>query len=120
MMNDREIRTMKAGYVSRFYNKSPYSGGKQMSKLNVLNDWANRASAFSAIKSAQSYLCPAMAEAASCGSSCGAGDDKPAEPPNPGACGSACGTGDDKPAEPPKEKSKPSACGSACGASDQK
>ena len=31
------------------------------------------------------------------------------------ACGSACGAGDPKPAEP-----KPSACGSACGAGDPK
>ncbi len=31
------------------------------------------------------------------------------------ACGSACGAGDPKPAEP-----KPSACGSACGAGDKK
>ena len=36
------------------------------------------------------------APASACGSSCGAGDPKPAEPPKPSACGSACGAGDKK------------------------
>jgi hypothetical protein len=83
-----------------------------MNKLNALNEWADKASAFFAPKSAQGYLQPAMAVAGSCGSSCGAGGDKPKEEPKPSACGSACGAGDDKPAEEPKP--------SACGAGDQK
>lgn len=33
-----------------------------------------------------------MAASSSCGSACGAGDDKPEQ--KPAACGSACGSGD--------------------------
>jgi hypothetical protein len=65
-------------------------GGKTMNKLNTLNEWADKASAFFAPKSAQGYLQPAMAAAGSCG----AGDDgKKEEKPKP----SACGAGDEKP-----------------------
>ena len=48
--------------------------------------------------------------ASSCGTACGAADDKQEE--KQAACGSACGASDE-PAE------KPAACGSACGASDE-
>jgi hypothetical protein len=77
-----------------------------MSKLNVLDTWANGVSAFFMPKSAQGYLKPAMAVAGSCGSSCGTGDDgKKKEEPKPGA---SCGAGDDG---NKKEQPKPSACG---------
>lgn len=48
------------------------------------------------------------AEAAACGTACGAGDKEE----KPAACGSACGAGD-------KPEEKPAACGSACGAGDK-
>jgi hypothetical protein len=67
-----------------------------MSKLNVLDTWANGVSAFFMPKSAQGYLKPAAAAAGSCGSSCGAGGDKTKEDPKPSACGSSCGAGGDK------------------------
>lgn len=92
------------------------NGDETMSKLNVLDAWREGISNFIAPKSAQGFMQPAMAFAASCGSSCGAGDDEKKEQPKPAACGSSCGTGDDEKKEPPK----PSACGSACGAGDQK
>jgi ACGX-repeat protein len=67
-----------------------------MSRLNTLSEWTNKASNFFAPRSAQGYLQPAMAATGSCGSSCGAGDDKPQEEPKPSACDSSCGAGDDK------------------------
>lgn len=48
----------------------------------------------------------------SCGSACGASDEKKEEKPS-AACGSACGAGDEK------KEEKPAACGSACGAGDK-
>ncbi|MDR1579053.1 MAG: ACGX-repeat peptide [Synergistaceae bacterium] len=105
---NRSDRTQAIQLVS--INK--ISGGKTMNKLNALNDWTKKTISFLAPKSAQGYLCPAMAAAGSCGSSCGAGGDKPKDEPKPGSCGA----GDDK----PKDEPKPSACGSSCGASEQK
>ena len=58
--------------------------------------------------SAQGYMNAGAAYSAMGGSSCGAGDEKPAEKPS--ACGSSCGAGDEK----------SSACGSSCGAGDGK
>ncbi|GHV93589.1 hypothetical protein AGMMS50268_40920 [Spirochaetia bacterium] len=89
-----------------------------MNKLGMLDVWKNGISNFFAPKSAQGYLQPAMAVAGSCGSSCGAKDDKPKP-------ATACGAGDDKPKPATAcgagdEKPKPSACGSSCGAGDDK
>jgi hypothetical protein len=67
--------------------------GYDMNKLAKLNVWVNK-SGFSSLKSAQGYLNSGMASMAagtSCGSSCGAGDDKPK--PSKAA---SCGASDDK------------------------
>lgn len=64
-----------------------------MNKLAQLNVWNNK-DGFSSPKSAQGYLngkTASMAIGASCGSSCGAGDDKPKA-----STTAACGAGDDK------------------------
>lgn len=66
-----------------------------MSKINLLDAWANGVSKFFLPKSAQGYMQPAMAVAGSCGSSCGAGDDGKKEE-KPAACGASCGAGDQK------------------------
>jgi len=73
-----------------------------MSKLGKLDVWKNGISSFFSKSSAQGYMGVnrlEMATSGAFGSSCGAGDDKPAPKP------SACGAGDGKPAP------KPSACG---------
>jgi len=93
--------------------KSKSNGGENMNRLNVLDAWKEGVSKFFAPKSAQGYMQPAMAVAGSCGSSCGAGDEKKDEKPS--ACGSACGAGDAD-----KKEEKPAACGVSCGAGDQK
>ena len=64
-----------------------------MAKINMLNAWSGN-SEFFGRRSAQGYLNSGKASFAvsgSCGSACGAGDDKD---PKPSACGSACGAGD--------------------------
>ncbi|MDR1620069.1 MAG: hypothetical protein LBS18_05355, partial [Clostridiales bacterium] len=61
------------------------NGGENMSKLNVLDAWKEGVSKFFSPKSAQGFMQPAMAVAGSCGSSCGAGGDKPKEEPKPSA-----------------------------------
>lgn len=48
---------------------------------------------YTALRSAQGYLCASEetpATGGACGSACGAGDPEP----KPAACGSACGAGD--------------------------
>ena len=92
--------------------KSKSNGDENMNRLNVLDAWKEGVSKFFAPKSAQGYMQPAMAIAGSCGSSCGAGDEKKDEKPS--ACGSACGAGDAD-----KKEEKPAACGASCGASDE-
>ncbi|MHC1681421.1 MAG: ACGX-repeat peptide [Clostridiaceae bacterium] len=64
-----------------------------MAKLNMLNAWSGNSNFFSK-RSAQGYLNSGKVSyvSGSCGSACGAGDDKPDSKPS--SCGSACGAGD--------------------------
>lgn len=64
-----------------------------MAKITMLNAWSGNGEFFGR-RSAQGYLSAnkaSFAVSGSCGSACGAGDDKD---PKPSSCGSACGAGD--------------------------
>lgn len=74
-----------------------------MQAVKTLNGWKETVTNFVTGKSAQSYFGSSqlvVAASGPCGSSCGAGGEKPAPTPTPAptpkpsSCGSSCGAGD--------------------------